>query len=159
MIRVRRFPLEILVELIATHDSQTLEGGPSDRIEKRVKSSLALARRAGLSDLTVLLDKQDLGWLCEMRQVERFGAPVARLRIDQVPVRRASVLHESHIAGTFQDGVIGAFPIIHEPTLTPGFSTYTASDEEKKRLLAQFVAEGYTNELQQFQPALTARLN
>ncbi len=159
MIRINRFPLEILVELIAAHDSQSLVGSPADRVEDRLAMSIDLARRAGLSDLKILLDREDLQWLCDAAGIERFSSAAVRLRVSDVAVHRAGVGYESHIVGVFSDKSIGKFPLVREPTHTPGFVQHHASDAEKRDLLAKFVSIGYADALANLSPPPKARLN
>ena len=159
MIRINRFPLEILVELIAAHDAQSLVGSPVDRIEHRLTISVELARRAGLYDLKILLDREDLHWLCDAGGIERFSSAAARLRIDDVPIHRAGIGYESHIAGVFSDEAVGKFPLVREPTHTPGFVQHHATDAEKRDLLAKFVSIGYADALAQFNPPPGVKLN
>lgn len=157
MIRVNRFPVEVLVELIAAHDGQSLSGTPVDRITSRIRASIQLARKAGLSELRVLLDLQDMQWLCDALDVDRLSDAIARLRVNQVAVAPAPTEFESHIAGFFGDGQFGSFPLIREPTHTPGFVQRQATETEKRELLHKFQVQAEAQTLQEFEPRPGAR--
>ena len=133
-------PFEVLVEVIAAHDAQSLDGSPETRIEGRISRSLELARRAGFSDLEIRLDRQDLGWLCGARHVDRYSQAARQLRIKGVLVARAGADFESHIVGRWKTTPDRAFPVIADPSLTPGFARYVATDDEKANLLHKFRA-------------------
>ncbi len=159
MHHINSFPLEVLVELIAAHDAQSLVGSPVDRVEARLSISLDLARKAGLQDLKILLDREDLQWLCDALGIEWFSSAATRLRIGDVPIHRAGSGYESHIVGAFSDRTSATFPLVREPTHTPGFVKHHASDQEKSDLLAKFVAIGYADAIKGFRPPPSAKLH
>ena len=159
MHHINSFPLEVLVELIAAHDAQSLVGSPVDRVEARLSISLDLARKAGLRDLKILLDREDLQWLCDALGIERFSSAAACLRIGDVPIHRAGIGYESHITGIFSDRAAGTFPLVRESTHTPGFCQHDASDQEKSDLLAKFVAIGYADAINHLSPPPGAKLH
>jgi len=133
-------PFEVLVEVIAAHDAQSLDGTPETRIEQRITRCMELARRAGFNDLEVRLDRQDLGWLCAARHVDRYSHAARQLRVEGVLVARAGAEFESHIVGRWKTTSERAFPIIADPSQTPGFVQYVATDDEKANLLHKFQA-------------------
>jgi len=138
MNQLHGLPFEALVEVIAAHDSQSLAGTPESRVEGRILRSIALARSAGLYSLHLFLDRRDLIWLCAAKQVDRYGPAAKRLRIDGLLVERARAEFESHLGGLSSPGVERAFPVIADPSLTPGFASYVATDDEKRVLLDKF---------------------
>lgn len=101
---------------------------------------MGLARQAGFSDMEVRLDRQDLIWLCAARHVDRYSQAARQLRVEGVLVTRARPEFESHIVGRWKSRVERAFPIIADPSLTPGFVQYVATDDEKANLLHKFQA-------------------
>ncbi len=133
-------PFEILVEVIAAHDSQSLDGTPESRVEERVEQSIALARSAALTDLRLYLDRQDLAWLCAARRVDRYSEAARHLNVGGLNVSRAKVGFESHLLGLAATGIERPFPIIADPSLTPGFIQYVPTEMEKAALLEKFQA-------------------
>lgn len=134
-------PFEVLIEVIAAHDGQSLDGTPESRVEGRIVKSMELAREAGFSDLVICLDRQDLDWLCTARAVERFSGAGRRMRIGGALVVRAGPDAESHLLGRRKWTARMAFPIIAEPSLTPGFVSYCVTDADKADLLHSFRAD------------------
>ena len=58
---------------------------------------------------------------------------------------RAGMGFESHIVDAFSDRAAGTFPLMREPTHTPGFVQHHSSDQEKSDLLAKVVAIDHTS--------------
>ena len=132
-----QYPLEILVELVASHDRQSDEGPPEGRIEGRIERSLELAAQAGLSDQKVCLAKQDFRWLCNVRHIDHIGTAASTLLVADVRVTRARHDAESHITGLI-NGAKVYFPIIEDPTETPDFVQNDVTEAEKQELLEKF---------------------
>jgi hypothetical protein len=153
-----RFGLEMLVELISAEQSQALVGTPVDRVESRLEMSLALARRAGLDQLVLHLDRQDFAWLCNARVVDRLSSSASVMKVDGALVRRAKPGMDSHITGFFPDGREGGqhpFPIIGDPSLIPDFVTHVPTEAEKAAMLERFKAAGQQNALHLMLPGGT----
>jgi len=142
-----RFGLEILVELITAEQGQSSSGTPVERIEERLKASVAIARRAGLDSLVLHLDRTDFGWLCNARGIDRLSNVANALRVEFVPVKRANPGMDSHITGAFVDGhETGAlpFPVLGDPSEIPNFVQRVATDADKAELLGRLKAAGRT---------------
>ncbi len=133
-----RFGFDILVELMAAHQSQSLDGSPVSRVENRLSVSLTLARQAGLTDLRLFLERRDFGWLCISRGIDRVSTAAGQMHLDGFPVRQALSGMDSHIVGRFADGREASdtpFPIVQDPSLIPGFVQRIPSETDKAEML------------------------
>jgi len=130
-------PIEVLVEVIAAHDSQTLDGSPQTRIEGRLLRSIELAKAAKLYGLRLHLDRQDLVWLNAARGLNHYSS-ASHQSVGGVLVSRARPEFTSHITGRSSHALERRFPIVADPSLTPGFVRHVPSDEEKRDLLERF---------------------
>ncbi len=62
------------------------------------------------------------------------------MRVGGLIVGRAKAGFESHLVGRAPSSIERPFPIIAEPSLTPGFVQYVATEREKAALLETFQA-------------------
>lgn len=142
-----RFGLETLVELVTAEQGQSPHGTPVERIEARLRASVAIARRAGLDSLQIHLDRFDFAWLCNARGIDRLTSAANVMKIDVVPVKRAKPGMDSHITGAFVDaretGML-PFPLIGDPSKIPGFVQRVATDADKAEMLERLRVAGRT---------------
>jgi len=139
MVPKHEYPIDVLVELIASHDGQSAAGQPEDRVEARLTRSLELAGQAGLSDRRVFLSKEDYGWLCAARGVDRLGSEAAQARVAGIRVFRARRGVSSYILGEVGREEL-YFPVIEDPSLKTDFVQHVATEDEKRELLETFNA-------------------
>lgn len=152
-----KFSFDVLVELMTAHAAQSPEGTPVSRVESRLSHSLNLARKAGILDLEIWLDRNDYMWLCNARGVDRLSTVAARMMIECVPARRARQGCESHIAGVTGDDEVVCFPIIADPSLTPDFRQMIATPAEKAAMLQNFERLGKEAALVSLNPKSATR--
>jgi hypothetical protein len=142
-----RFGLEALVELITAEQGQSPAGTPVERIEERLRASVAIARKAGLDSLVIHLDRFDFAFLCNARGIDRLTSAANLLKIELVPIRRAKPGMDSHITGVFADaretGTL-PFPLIGDPSKIPNFVQRIATDTDKAEMLERLRTAGRT---------------
>jgi hypothetical protein len=105
---------EVLVALLAAHDTTTVGNNPVERVVARIERSIELAGQTALTDASVHLDKQDFAWLCNALGVDRLSMARFRMKVSGLVVYRSMNEDGSYIRG-FWAGKPAALPIIQDP--------------------------------------------
>ncbi|ADU15369.1 hypothetical protein [Asticcacaulis excentricus] len=151
------FAFQHLVELMSAHAAQSAAGTPVDRVEGRLVHSIDLARCAGLSHLTLWLERRDFQWLCNARGLDRLSTAAACMVVCDVPVKRLKAGYESHVTGRSPEGDEKAFPIILDPSCNPGFNQRVVSEEEKVAMLEGLRRQSFEQALRGFDTRTASR--